>query len=131
MLHIPRRFLVNPALTLTSPCESVPPSGGSGDSRRAQTATAVARSVGSVGASIHSENPARDAAGARIDLNTVTTTVVSRHDLADAIAAIHAGLTGPACWHVGRWWTACGAAIERVRTVRSNIDDSLPDRAGP
>jgi hypothetical protein len=43
---------------------------------------------------------ARDAAGARIDLNTVTTTVVSRHDLADAIEVFTPDLTGPACWHV-------------------------------
>src|SRR3989442_6464817 len=74
---------------------------------------------------------ARDAAGARIDLNTVTTTVVSGHDLADAIEAFTPDLTGPVGWHVGRLGAARGAAIERIRTARSHIDHLVRDRAGP
>jgi hypothetical protein len=73
----------------------------------------------------------RDAAGARIDLSTVTTTVVSSHDHADAIETPTPDLTGPACWHVGRLRCGRGAAIERVRTARSHSDHALRDRAGP
>jgi hypothetical protein len=39
------------------------------------------------GSSLHAEKMVSDLAGARIDLKTVATTVVSSRDLADAIAA--------------------------------------------
>jgi hypothetical protein len=77
MLHMPRRFLVNPALTLASHCEVVPPSGGPQDRSCVRTVTAVARSVGALGASICAENCPEMLPAARIDLTTVTTTVVN------------------------------------------------------
>ena len=71
---------------------------------------------------------ARDAAGARIDLNTVTTTVVR---ISSSLTRFTPDLTGPACWHVGRLWTACGAAIERVQPARSHLDHPVRDRVEP
>jgi hypothetical protein len=119
ILHTPRRFLVNPFHPQAARATAVVCAGGNGScterrrgwiEHRPKAGPRYRRRSNRSG---HGDNYG-----------------CQNRDLADAIAASTPDLTGPACWHVGRLWTARGAAIERVRTARSHIDHPVRDRAG-